>query len=101
MLDKRRASRLTQQAAEEIAAHALLFLAGDTVRMGRFLAETGLGPAELQAQVREPDTLRAVLSSLVSDEAALLAFAANAGLQPEQVVKAEAMLGGGSSWDST
>jgi hypothetical protein len=36
----------------------------------------------------------------MADEAALLAFAANAGLKPEDVARAEHALGGGSPWES-
>ena len=37
---------LTQEAAEELAIQALTFIAGDSERLGRFLAITGIGPAE-------------------------------------------------------
>lgn len=37
---------LTQQQAEGLAIQALTFIAGDGERLGRFLAVTGIGPAE-------------------------------------------------------
>jgi hypothetical protein len=92
---------MTREAAEAIAAQALLFLAEDSARLGRFLAETGLDPADFRDGMRDTAMLAAVTAYLLADESALLAFAANAGLQPEDVARAEAVLGGGSPWEST
>lgn len=94
MRDKVRAGRLTQAAAEEIAARALLFLAQDSGRLSRFLADTGIDPDRLRARLQASETLAAVLAHILADEPALLAFAANAGLRPEDVVIAESTLGG-------
>ena len=96
----RRTGPMSRETAEEIAAAALLFLAGDGPRIGRFLNETGLDAASLRARAGEPEVLAAVLGCLLGDESALLAFAANAGLRPEDVARAEAMLGGGATWQS-
>lgn len=101
MRDKRRPGRLTIQSAEDIAARAILFLADDAARLGRFLAETGLEPATLREKLKAPETMAAVLGHLMADESSLLAFSANAGIAPEDVARAEAALGGGSPWDST
>lgn len=101
MRNKQRAGGMTREAGGQIAARAFLFLAEDSGRLGRFLAETGLDPRELRSRMRDPATLAAVLGHLMADESALLAFAANAGIKPEDVVMAEAALGGGSAWEST
>jgi len=101
MRERRRARQMTRETAEEIAARALLFLAEDSTRLGRFLAETGLDPRDLPGRLREPAALAAVMGYLRSDESALLAFAANAGLDAEDVERAEVALGGGSPWEST
>ena len=100
MRDTRRSGRMTREAAEAIAAEALLFLAGESARLERFVAETGLDPATLRSRLNDGDTLAAVLSHILADESALLAFAANAGLRPEDVARAEAQLGGGAPWES-
>ena len=100
MRDGRRTGRMTRATAEEIAARALLFLAGESDRLGRFIAETGLDPATLRSRMRDADALAAVLGHVLADESALLAFAANAGLRPEDVARAEAELTGGSPWES-
>jgi hypothetical protein len=98
---RRRTGPITREAAEAIAAQALLFLAQDSARLGRFLAETGLDPRDFRGGLREPAMLAAVMAYLMADESALLAFAANAGLEPEDVARAEITLGGGSPWEST
>lgn len=101
MREARRNGRITREAAEGIAAQGMLFLADDSGRLGRFLSETGLDPASLRTRMRDADVLAAVLGHILADESALLAFAANAGLRPEDVLRAEAALGGGSPWEST
>ena len=58
--------------AELIGVSALLFLAGDTDRLVRFLTLTGLGPAELRAESHSPRILAAVLDHLLQDESLLL-----------------------------
>jgi len=87
-------SSLTQEAAEALAIQALTFIAGDGERLGRFLAATGIGPAEIRAAAREPGFLVGVLDHLAGDERLLTAFAAEAGIDPGDVGKAIAALGG-------
>jgi hypothetical protein len=85
---------LTQEAAEGLAIQALTFIAGDSERLGRFLAVTGIGPAEIRAASREPGFLAGVLQYLASDERLAAAFAAEAGLDPADLAKAHVTLGG-------
>lgn len=101
MAANRRPARITRQDAEDIAARALLYIAEDGARLGRFLSETGLDPQTLTTRARSPEMLGAVLGHLMNDESALLAFSANAGFAPEDIAKAEAMLGTATPWDST
>jgi Protein of unknown function (DUF3572) len=77
-----------QEAAAELAIAALTFLAGDEERLGRFLALTGIAPASLRAVAREPGFLLGVLDHVAADEALLLAFANESGIDPEDVVAA-------------
>ncbi len=79
-------------AATELAIAALSFLAGDTERLERFLALTGLGPQSLRAAAREPGFLLGVLEHVASDESLLLAFASENGIEPESVERARATL---------
>ena len=80
--------------AETIAISALAFLAGDEQRLGRFLALTGLGPAELKAQARTPRILAAVLDHVLQDENLLLVFATSNRIAPELIAPAQKFLAG-------
>lgn len=95
---KKQAAPPTREVAEAVAIQALTFIAADTDRLGRFLAVTGIGPAEIRTASSEPGFLRGVLEYLVADEALLTAFAAEAGLRPEDPAKALAALGG-APWE--
>ena len=88
------APSLTQEAAEALAIQALTFIAGDGERLGRFLATTGIGPAQICAAAQEPGFLPGVLSYLADDEPLLEAFAAESGFNPADIGKALAALGG-------
>ena len=85
---------LTQEAAEGLAIQALTFIAGDDERLGRFLATTGIGPAQIRAAAQEPGFLIGVLDYLAGDERLLSAFAAETGVNPADIGKAIAALGG-------
>jgi hypothetical protein len=87
-------SPLTLEAAEGLAIQALTFIAGDGERLGRFLALTGIGPAEIRAASAEPGFLAGVLDHLAGDERLLAAFAAEAGLDPADVGRARLALAG-------
>ena len=84
---------LTQEAAEGLAIQALTFIAGDGERLGRFLATTGIGPAQIRAAAQEPGFLIGVLDYLAGDERRLSAFAAETGVNPADIGKAIAALG--------
>ena len=92
-LDGRRGADL-RAAAADLAGRALLFLAEDAGRIGRFLAETGIGPDALRHSAGTPETLAAVLDHLLGDESQLLVFAAGAGIRPEEVMRARITLAG-------
>ncbi len=96
----RRPGTLTPEAAEEIGHKALLFLAEDPGRLGRFLTESGLEPTELRQKAGTAAMLAAVLGHLLDDESMLLVFTAATGVDPVDVQSARAALGGASPWDS-
>lgn len=83
-----------QEAAEALAIQAVTYIAADGERLGRFLAATGIGPAEIRSAAREPGFLLGVLDYLASDERLLTEFAAEAGFEPADIGKARAALGG-------
>jgi len=80
--------------SEVIALNCLTFLAEDGERLGRFLALSGVSPATLRAQAREPSFLAGVLDYLLSDEKLLLEFSAAQELKPEAVIRARSRLPG-------
>jgi hypothetical protein len=90
----KRGPPLTQEAAEKLAIQALTFIARDSERLGRFLAVTGIGPAEIRVASREPRFLAGVLEYLASDEKLAAAFALDAGCDPADITKAHTALGG-------
>jgi hypothetical protein len=87
---------LTQEAAEELAIQALTFIGGEPEWLGRFLAVTGIGPAEIRAAAREPGFLAGVLEHLAGNERLLTAFAVDAGVDPASIGKALVTLSGGA-----
>ena len=78
----KRPHSLTQKEAESLAIQALAFIAGDSARIGPFLAATGIGPEMIRAAAREPNFLRGVLDYMASDDGLLVAFATEAGINP-------------------
>ncbi len=84
----------SKEAAETIAAQALGFIAGDSARLGRFLAESGLGPDTIRRAAADPAFLPAVLDFILAHEADLLDFAAQIGIDPKYVGAARRLLPG-------
>jgi hypothetical protein len=83
-----------RQAAEAMAIAALAFLASEPEQLGRFLAASGIGPERIREAARDRGFLAGVLDHLSGDEALLIAFARNAGIDPSEVERARAALGG-------
>lgn len=81
-------------AARELAVTALSFIAGAPQELSRFLALTGIDPAAIRAAAAEPGFLGGVLAYIAGNERTLLAFAASAGIAPEEVEKARRVLAG-------
>ncbi|MGQ0457437.1 MAG: DUF3572 family protein [Hyphomicrobium sp.] len=85
---------LTDDGAAALALQGLAFLAADAERLSRFLALTGCGPADLRAQAQTPEFQASVLEHLLADESLLLLFASEAGVRPEALAQAHAILVG-------
>ena len=88
-------SKERQAAAEALAVAALSFIAAEPERLARFLAVTGLAPQSIRAAAREPGFLAGVLDHVAGDDRLLLAFAAESGRDPDEVMRARAALAGG------
>ena len=87
-----------REAAEALAVQALTFIAGDGERLRRFLAASGIGPAEIRSAAGEPEFLAGVLDYLVTDEKLLTDFASATEIDPATVGRARAVLGG-NPWE--
>lgn len=90
MVKRRHMSRDT---AESLAIEAIGFLASEPERLGRFLALTGLGPADIRASAHESRFLQGVLEYIAGNEAELLLFAEHAGIDPAALGLALTALG--------
>ena len=90
---------MTPEAAEPLAVQALAFIAQDGERLGRFLAVTGIGPAQIREAAGEPRFLAGVLDYVAADEGLLLAFAQQAGIDPAWIARARRVLAAASEQD--
>lgn len=82
--------------SENIAAQAFYFLCDDRGRIERFLKLTGLDAADLPELTSERSFLTGVLDHLLADEALLLTFCANRGIEPEAIAAAQRHLSNAS-----
>jgi hypothetical protein len=95
MRDSLKAKQSTNlDSAQALAVSALGFIASEPDRLNRFLSLTGLGPENLRTAAADAGFLGSVLDYVVGDEHLLVEFAADAGLKPEAVARAQAVLRG-------
>jgi Protein of unknown function (DUF3572) len=85
---------MTRDSAETVAIRALGFIAAESERLGRFLALSGIEVDSLREAAREPNFLLGVLDYLTTDDVQLQAFADEAEMAPEDVVRARDLLAG-------
>ena len=88
-----------REAAEALAIVALGYLAAEPEQLGRFLVTTGIGPERIREAARHPGFLAGVLDHFSGDEALLLAFARERGLDPAEIERARLALTGISERD--
>src|SRR3954464_14664394 len=89
--------RARREAAEALAVAALAFLASEPEHLGDFLAATGVGPDDIRNASRDPNFLAGVLDHFSGNEPLLIAFAQQQGIDPTEVERARAELGG--AWE--
>ncbi|MDO9384087.1 MAG: DUF3572 domain-containing protein [Hyphomicrobiaceae bacterium] len=87
-----------QQVAETVAIQALSYLVSEPARLGRFLADTGLGPETIRKAAGNPEFLTAVLDHVLGDERLAKEFAQSSELPPDTVRAAREALGG-PAWE--
>jgi hypothetical protein len=73
---------------EAVAFRALGFVANDQGELKRFLARSGLSPADLSQRPLPRGHLAAILDFLIDNESALLKFARAVDLPPEAAYEA-------------
>jgi hypothetical protein len=78
--------------AESLAVEALGYLSRSPERFVRFLDSTGMRPDTLRAAAQSPGFLSGLMDYVAQDEELLLAFAEEAGVKPEAVMQARALL---------
>ena len=93
----KRPSSAAREAAEILAIQALSFIAAEPERLNGFLNATGLTLHRLRESANEPDFLAGVLEHMLADESLLLAFADSTAIDPADVTRARAALGG--NWE--
>jgi hypothetical protein len=82
-----------REVSELVAIQALSFIAGDAERLGRFLAETGIGPETLRASASDPCFLTGVLDFVLRDDTTVKAFSESSGHHPTTIAAARMALG--------
>ena len=87
-------SLAARQAAEMLSIQALGFIAEEPERLARFLALTGIEAEQIRAAAKAPGFLAGVLEHMLGDESLLVAFADSAGIDPAEIARARAALGG-------
>jgi hypothetical protein len=87
-------ARINRKIAENLAIQALGFMAGDPERLGVFLAATGIGPEMIRKAAADSSFLAGVLDHVCADEGLLVAVAGHAGVAPQDVEHAQAVLSG-------
>jgi hypothetical protein len=86
---------MTRAYAEDLAVAALAFIAQDAERLQRFLALSGLSPLDIREAAADPGFLAGVIDHVSQDEALLVSFAADSGIDPAEVATARRLLSEG------
>ena len=90
---------MQQDEAQALALRAVAWLASDSAALGRFLAESGIGPADLRQAVGDAAFLAGVLDHLLADERRLLAFCQADNIAPAKPAAARRLLPGAAPHD--
>lgn len=88
MKDPKSTSEARRAEAEAVAIAILGYLGRNPEHLGRFLADSGIGPGQLRGMVKEPGFLVGLLEFVLADESLLLAFAENEKVRPTAIALA-------------
>ncbi|WP_199259326.1 DUF3572 domain-containing protein [Paracoccus binzhouensis] len=89
---------MTVTEARDIADTGFAHIAADPELVAALLAQSGSDAAGLRAMAARPEFAVFVLDFLLEQDQRVLDFARAAGLRPERVQMARAVLGGGDPW---
>ncbi len=89
---------MTGQEARDIADTGFSHIAAEPELIEALLAQSGSDVAGLRAMASRPEFAVFVLDFLLEQDQRVLDFAASAGIRPERVQMARAILGGGDPW---
>lgn len=89
---------MTGHEARDIADAGFSHIAADAELIEALLAQSGSDVAGLRAMAARPEFAVFVLDFLLEQDQRVLDFAASAGIRPERVAMARAVLGGGDPW---
>lgn len=90
----RRNERVDAARATEIAIKALGYIASEDDRLSRFMALTGVEPADIREAATQPAFLTGVLDYFLGFEPDLLEFAQAMEVPPETIAVARQVLAG-------
>jgi hypothetical protein len=85
---------MEQDKALVLSLRALAWVASDSTRFGLFLAESGIGPADLRQAAGDPAFLAGVLDHVLANEQLLLAFCQAENIPPTMPAEARNLLPG-------
>ncbi len=85
---------ISHEDAEILGLRVLAFIASDPALLERFTNTTGVSVEDLRQRANSSEILLACFNELLRNEPDLLMFCANAGIEPETVRLAEAILEG-------
>ncbi len=83
---------MTRDEAEILAIEGLGYIASSEAELERFVALTGMSPADMRDAAASPLFLSGVLDYFLGDEPTLLAFAAACGRPPQDIPAARQAL---------
>jgi hypothetical protein len=87
---------LSQNAAEQVALKAIVWLAGNDELLPVFMGSTGADEAAFREGVTDPDFQASVLDFLMMDDSWVMAFCDLERLPYERLMQARAALPGGA-----
>lgn len=85
----------SSEAAQVMALKIVEFLSREDGQLDAFLGMSGLSLEDFRAGLTEPETLAAVMDFLLQEDARVIAFAADAGIEPGVIPGLRAFLPGG------